>query len=56
MRRECHHLLIGSFDEDAVLELRARSDQRDEVEGVTHPVTLPVTRACYADTVAQCGD
>lgn len=25
-------------------------------EGVTHTVTLHVTRACYADSVAQCDD
>jgi hypothetical protein len=35
MRRECHRSwFVGSFDEDAVLELRADPDQRDEVGGI----------------------
>jgi hypothetical protein len=33
---------VGSFDEDAVLELRAGSDQRDEVGGIDGTPWVPV--------------
>jgi hypothetical protein len=47
MRRECHRLLIRrSFDEDAVLELRPGSHQRDEVGGLT------ARQRCCADSMS----